>query len=170
MTGTKVAAAVTRTAGLWAVAALIADQATKIWVRHALDVCPGQPIEACDRVTIAGPVGLLRMENRGGAFGLHQGIDLWLVLTVVGFAVAVWLLRRARSRSMGLAAGLLIGGTAGNAIDRIVGGGVTDFIDPGSVVIFNLADGALIVGAMLGSFILAWGSQPTSSVGSAPIT
>jgi signal peptidase II len=47
--------------------------------------------------------------------------------------------------------GLLLGGTLGNLIDRLVSGfgGVTDFISIGIWPAFNLADSAIVIGIFL---------------------
>ena len=50
-----------------------------------------------------------------------------------------------------IALGLLLGGTIGNAIDRLVFGGVRDFIYLKFInfAIFNVADMAITIGAIL---------------------
>jgi signal peptidase II len=48
-----------------------------------------------------------------------------------------------------LAVGLQLGGALGNVFDRIAFGGVTDFIDAGAGVTFNMADVALVAGMLL---------------------
>jgi lipoprotein signal peptidase len=48
--------------------------------------------------------------------------------------------------------GLLIGGALGNLIDRVRLGHVTDFLDFGPWPIFNVADTAVVVGAL----VMAW--------------
>ncbi len=46
----------------------------------------------------------------------------------------------------GAALALVLGGAAGNLIDRALRGSVTDFIDPTHYPAFNLADSAIVVG------------------------
>ena len=48
--------------------------------------------------------------------------------------------------------GLQLGGAAGNLVDRITLGKVTDFIDVGAWPVFNLADASIVTGIV----ILAW--------------
>ena len=48
--------------------------------------------------------------------------------------------------------GLQLGGAAGNLVDRITMGKVTDFIDVGAWPVFNLADASIVTGIV----ILAW--------------
>ena len=70
-------------------------------------------------------------------------------------AVLVWLLLTGRAggalAQSGLA--LILGGAAGNALDRVIHGGVTDFLEVrlGTYVwpAFNVADSAISIGAAL---------------------
>ena len=53
-----------------------------------------------------------------------------------------------------MALGLILGGALGNLADRVAGGGgfsgrVTDFIDLQVWPVFNLADTAIVIGAVL---------------------
>ena len=48
-----------------------------------------------------------------------------------------------------LAIGLILGGAAGNFIDRLYFGFVTDFINIGFWPVFNIADSAVTVGVIL---------------------
>ena len=77
-----------------------------------------------------------------------QGLEL------VGTAVVVLLLiygwRAARgNRALGLALALLLGGAAGNLLDRIRLDYVVDFVDLHFWPVFNVADTAITVGAIL---------------------
>jgi len=45
-----------------------------------------------------------------------------------------------------LAMGLQLGGAAGNLIDRLIAGKVTDFISIGNFAVFNVADSSISVG------------------------
>jgi len=53
---------------------------------------------------------------------------------------------------LSLSLGLQLGGAAGNLLDRVRMGHVTDFVDVGSWPIFNVADASIVVGLAL----LAW--------------
>ena len=122
---------------------LVVDQATKAVVRGWLAM--GESWPAGD--------GLLRIshvENSGAAFGILQGAAPFLLITTaVGvIAVAAYLVFvPARSRWITTALALILGGAAGNLIDRLVRGTVTDFIDPTHYPAFNVADSAIVVGA-----------------------
>jgi signal peptidase II len=54
-----------------------------------------------------------------------------------------------RDWTLRLAMGLQLGGAAGNLIDRLQTGRVTDFISIGSFPVFNIADSAISVGVVV---------------------
>jgi signal peptidase II len=103
--------------------------------------------------------------NNGMAFGQAGGLGP--VIAVVATLVIVYLLatlRNESSRISTIGMGLLIGGAAGNLIDRLfrgdawLNGAVVDFIDLQWFPIFNVADMAINVGAgllILGSVLSA---------------
>ena len=97
--------------------------------------------------------GLVRLWRRAGAgrgVPIHRVALFGAGIIVAGLAVCLW---RARSRLVGAALGLMIGGALGNVLDRARHGAVTDFLDfylgayhwPA----FNLADVAVVSGAGL---------------------
>jgi signal peptidase II len=51
--------------------------------------------------------------------------------------------------SLRLAMGLQLGGAAGNLVDRLTMGRVTDFISVGAFPVFNVADASITVGVMV---------------------
>ena len=53
------------------------------------------------------------------------------------------------------AAGLLLGGTIGNLIDRVAYGAVIDFIDFRVWPVFNIADSAVTIGVII-LIVLLW--------------
>ena len=55
----------------------------------------------------------------------------------------------ARNATVAAGAGLLVGGSLGNLLDRLAHGEVTDFIDPARWPAFNVADCGITVGAVL---------------------
>lgn len=127
------------------------DQGTKIWARQTLK--PRYP----DVVTVVpGFFELRYSENPGAAFGIFRNMPggryLFYAVGVAAFFVVGSYLRRARPEHLRLGAelGLLAGGAAGNLIDRVVIGRVTDFVvwRAGSFEwpTFNVADAALVVG------------------------
>jgi signal peptidase II len=135
-------------------AIIAADQITKLVVEH---YTPKDFL----RVVIPGFFNLVHRHNPGVAFGLlAENGSPWLTSALVAFScLAVvllgWLLLTGRAggpRScVGLA--LIVGGAAGNVVDRLMHGSVIDFLEfyfrgfhwPA----FNVADSAIVVGAGL---------------------
>ena len=123
---------------------LACDQLTKLAVRSALNI---------GESSSAGILRLAYVQNEGGAFGSFQGMS---VLLLGGGLVAILLLLtaglKANSRPSQLGWGLMVGGGMGNALDRLLFGRVTDFIDLRvdgfGWPVFNLAD-VFIVGGIL---------------------
>ena len=123
-----------------------ADQATKTWALH----------HAQDPIHVVGTLRLALEFNSGTAFGLGQNSTAIIVAAVVVLVVVLLGLGRRASRSAtrpaALAMGLLLGGALGNLTDRLVRhhhGAVIDFIDLRWWPVFNVADSAITVGAVL---------------------
>jgi signal peptidase II len=143
----------TRAALTLFVAALMSygvDRITKIWAEATL---PGDPIEV-----VPGVLTLRFTTNSGGAFSIGQSAP-WFFVGVSSLVVAIILATSFRhtSRMVGASLGLVLGGTLGNLTDRAIRasglrGRVVDFIDFHVWPVFNLADCAIVVGAIL----LAW--------------
>jgi signal peptidase II len=127
---------------------VILDQVTKTWAVRALVDGP---------VELAGSNVAFRLSrNRGGAFSLFQGFTpLLAVLAIVLAVVLVRALHRTRDPLMLVALALILGGALGNLIDRLarspgfLRGEVVDFVDIGRFPVFNVADSAITVGAVL---------------------
>ena len=135
-------------------AILVLDQWTKWLVEIHLPHSASHPL-------IPGFLNLPHVKNTGVAFGLFaaQGADgsSWL-LVVLGLAAlaAVFLYFRmapSHDRLLLVSLALVVGGAAGNLLDRVVAGAVTDFVD---VYVgtyhwpaFNVADSAITVGIAL---------------------
>jgi signal peptidase II len=135
-------------------AALTADQVSKYAVEKF--TAPGS-----ERVLVPGVLNLLHTSNPGVAFGLFAGFaNPWKPALLIGFSVAViamliWLLVTDRAGgSLGrYGIALILGGAAGNVLDRWSRHSVTDFIDfylgRYHWYTFNIADSAIVVGAAL---------------------
>ena len=126
---------------LLALAVLIADQWSKSWVLSHLE--PGRLYPL-----LPGLLALQRVSNTGAAFSLFR--DSVQVLAVVSLAVSaavlLWILwKPPHGLWPSLALGFLLGGAAGNGLDRWNHGAVTDFLAtvPFSFPVFNLADVAI---------------------------
>ncbi len=125
--------------GLAAVVVLL-DQLSKAWAVAALASGP-LPL-------LPGLLDLQLAFNTGAAFSLFTGgaTGLGLVSLLVVVAGVVWLQRQGSlplQRALG--AGFLLGGAAGNGIDRWRSGAVVDFLAlvPINFPVFNLADVAI---------------------------
>lgn len=134
-----------RAALLWALAVaavvFVADQTIKILVEGSMRV--GESTEL-----IPGFLSLTHIKNDGGAFGLLGGNQLVLLAgSAVAIAVVIWmLLSGSSSRLTTLGCGLVLGGAAGNLLDRLTAGEVTDYVHFSFWYIFNAADAAITVG------------------------
>jgi signal peptidase II len=103
--------------------------------------------------------GLLKLHltrNPGAAFGMAGSATV--IFTLVAVAVVVVIVRSARRlRSVGWAVvfGLVLGGALGNLSDRVfrapgpLRGRVVDWLELPHWPIFNLADSAIVCGAVL---------------------
>lgn len=134
----------------WAVSTLIIDQSHKWWMLAVYR------IQDRGRVAVTPFLDLVYLKNPGISYGLlpldsWQG--QWLLAGFAGLAVlamAVWLARGVNTRLVAASLGLIMGGAAGNAIDRLVLGGVADFIQVHAFgfywYVFNIADAAIVAG------------------------
>src|SRR5260221_11439663 len=134
-------------------------------------------IVVCDRMTkwlvaqkitlhdsvdvIQGIFRLTYVQNRGAAFGLFaESPSEWKPAMLIMFSIAalavvsalLWKNGNALNATA-IALSLVFGGALGNLWDRVVSGGVIDFLDfyVGSDLCpaFNMADSAIVVGALL---------------------
>src|SRR5688572_73552 len=133
---------------------IVLDQATKAVVRAEFDLFQS-------RTVIPGFFDLTRVHNTGAAFGLMNAADFPLKAVILGVVATAALAGLALYAAMlpagqwltrvGLA--FIIGGAAGNLIDRITAGYVVDFIDlywaGWHFWAFNVADAAITVGVAL---------------------
>ena len=130
----------------WAVAAavFIADRVTKI-------LAPGIPENGV--VLIPGVIGLQYAENRGIAFSLLSGAPWALgVVSLLIIAAAFFCLRGKKLQPLALTGlMMMLGGAAGNMVDRFVHGFVPDMIEVlfMNFAIFNVADMFLCIGCGL---------------------
>jgi signal peptidase II len=134
-----------------ALAVVALDQATKYAVFLGLQPPWGG-------VAVTPFLNLVTVWNPGVSFGLFASGSPWMPVLLTGLALVVsgaltWWLRKADSRLMVVALGLVIGGALGNAIDRALYGAVMDFVDIHVAgwhwPAFNVADSAITVGAAL---------------------
>ena len=110
---------------------------------------------------IPGLFHITHVENRGAAFGLFADSTFpWKITALVGFSlialiivsVLLWKNSHAiNTTTIGLS--LILGGAAGNLWDRVMAGRVVDFLHfylgSYSWPDFNIADSAIVIGALL---------------------
>jgi signal peptidase II len=133
---------------------LALDQLTKWWAVEVLDT---------RTIDLVGSLRLRLTINYGSAFSLADGRGpLISLLAIVIVAVLLRSGRHATRPAMAIAIGMVLGGAIGNLLDRafragegFLGGGVVDFVDLQWWPVFNLADSAIVVGA-IGLFLLQW--------------
>lgn len=123
---------------------------------------PGEP------VSIIGDVVRLRLvRNPGAAFSMATGMT-WL-LTLVASAVVIGVLRigrTLRSPWWAIGLGMVLGGALGNLVDRLfrspgpLQGHVVDFVSVGWWPVFNVADSAIVCGAILLVVLTVLGFEP----------
>jgi signal peptidase II len=143
--------------GALALVSAVLDQGTKLWARDHLPAFGRAGMSVIGRKLV-----MVYSENPGIAFSQLQGIRGGrVVLSLISLAalllVARYLRHTPSARSAMIAAlGLISGGALGNVIDRISRGRVVDFIMVDLGVwplnpwpIFNVADAALVAGAIL---------------------
>lgn len=120
------------------------DQATKTWALEALADAP---------IDLVWTLRLNLSYNRGAAFGLGKGLAPLLVAGGVALLVVLASFSRSLTgRLPTLALGLVLGGASGNLVDRLFrghDGAVVDFIDLQWWPVFNVADMAIVCGAIL---------------------
>ena len=145
----------TRRLEIWLPIIIIAlDQLTKAIVRATL------PLHANGEI-VPGFLDFTHVRNTGAAFGILNAVDFpmkTVVIAVIATAALVGVGLYAASLAhhqlvarIGLA--LIIGGAAGNLLDRIIAGSVVDFVDvywqTHHFWAFNVADSAITVGVAI---------------------
>lgn len=148
----------------WTAAAVVVvlDQLTKAAIRAVMDRGEFWPSEDW-------PLRLHYVTNTGAAFGILENQTVFLVLmTLIGLA-AIYLYYRNPPFDhflAPLAIGMMLGGAAGNLIDRVRAGWVTDFIEVPMWPAFNVADSSITIGVtvmVLGYLFLAGRTKAAAS-------
>ena len=127
-----------------AVAVVVVDQATK-----ALAV-----LELDDRVINLGFMDLRLVRNPNAAFDVPGFPGMFLIIAIVVLVVIIRTLPSTDRLSLATGFGLLTGGALGNAFDRALrfpgfpAGHVVDFFDLRWFPVFNIADSAIVCGAI----------------------
>jgi signal peptidase II len=137
-------------AWLYGIAAItyVADRLTKIWAERVLATRP--PVRI-----LSGVLQLNYTTNSGGAFGIG-GSAPWAFAgaSVIVIGLIIVASSRIVRPAFAVALGLVLGGALGNLTDRVVrgpglSGRVVDFIDLRVWPVFNVADSAIVLGAVI---------------------
>jgi signal peptidase II len=137
-------------AALAALAVFIVDRVTK--VLFCKNLAEGQSV-----AVLPGMFHFSLVLNKGAAFGLLRGQNILLIassLAAAGIILYYFFVKKPKSPVLGIALGLILGGAAGNLLDRILFGHVIDFLDFRIWPVFNIADSAITIGTAILIFVL----------------
>ncbi len=136
---------------------LALDIVTKVLAVRLLT--PGQPVSI-----IGDTVTWTLVRNSGAAFSMATGYTWVLTLVALGVVAGIiWMGRRLVSTWWALGLGMILGGSLGNLADRFfrapgpLRGHVIDFLSIGWWPVFNVADSAVVCGAILLVVLSAFG-------------
>jgi signal peptidase II len=137
-------------------AVLILDQATKAMVTGRLAFGEAHHVTSW--------FSIVHWQNRGGVWGTFQNLStplsaaLFMVLPLAGVGILVYLFLRSERALDRILFSMILGGAAGNLLDRFRLGAVIDFLDfhlpeGPSWPAFNVADAALSTGIVVLLFL-----------------
>lgn len=139
-------------AALVALATIILDQANKFWMLYVYD------IQSKGRVTVTPFLDFVFVKNTGISYSMFNQDSQEGQYILAAFAVIVsvlmwfWINKSSTGRLMTWSVALIIGGAIGNAIDRVLIGGVADFYSMHAFgfywYVFNIADVAIVAGVV----------------------
>ena len=95
---------------------------------------------------------IVNWSNSGAAFGSFQnGNAVFTVLAILVIIAIIYYFPRVEASdwTLRVAMCLQMGGAAGNLVDRLLAGKVTDFISIGTFPVFNVADSSITVGVIV---------------------
>ena len=147
-----------------AIAVLVCDQATK-----AIAVA-----ELSDRIIDLGFMDLRLVRNPNAAFGIPGFSGMFPIVAIVVVTMIVRALPDTDRLSLAAGYGLLTGGALGNAIDRVArhpglpNGHVVDFFDLRWFPVFNIADSAIVCGAIALGLLLMLAEREERRLAEAP--
>jgi len=134
------------------ISVVLIDRVTKIFFQKLLSFGESLPV-------IKNVFHMTMVHNTGIAFGLFkdQGV-VFIFIPIIAIILLIFNIYyyrqndEALSREYIIAFSLILGGAIGNLFDRIVFGYVVDFIDFRVWPVFNIADSAITIGAMIIAF------------------
>lgn len=125
---------------------LFLDQLTKFFVTKFLVLNRPVPV-------IRGFLYFTLVHNRGAAFGIFRNqLPLFIITSIIAIVLIYASLKKNKQRGISvynIALCLILAGALGNLVDRIAFGYVIDFLDLRVWPVFNVADSAITVGAVL---------------------
>lgn len=142
----------------------VLDLLTKIWAVETLS--------NRSNIKVVGEFFQLTLvRNPGAAFSFAENATIFLSLFAIVVAVViVYYSRVVTSQGWALVMGLILGGIIGNLSDRIfrepgfLRGHVIDWLQLPNWPIFNIADSAIVVAALISAILLARNIPPISKV------
>ena len=131
-----------------AISLVALDQLTKTWIRNNLAFNElWMPWE-----WLAPYARLVNWHNTGAAFGIFQGMNgvfVVLAFVIISLILIYFPMIPEDDFFFRFALTLQIAGAAGNLIDRLYRGFVTDFISVGRFPVFNVADSCITMGVVV---------------------
>lgn len=129
-----------------AIIVIFLDQTLKLWVKTNIPLYESQPL-------INGVIDLYHIKNTGAGWGMLSGkMNLLTIISLVMSVYFLYLIIRNKNYPfyVQLTYGLLLGGSVGNLIDRLMYKEVTDMfrILLFDFPIFNIADVSLTLGVV----------------------
>jgi len=125
---------------------LFLDQLSKSLVTKNLLLNQSLPL-------IKGIFHLTLIHNRGAAFGiLKNQTQLFIFTSLLAIILIFWNLRKNKYKThsiYSISLSFVLAGALGNLIDRLKLGYVIDFLDFRIWPVFNIADSAISIGAMI---------------------
>lgn len=131
---------------------VILDQLTKYIIKQNFQLNKSIPI-------INNIFHLTYITNTGSAFGMFKSLNpifiLFSIIVIIAIFYYIKKIIKNNERLLQFAVGLLLGGTIGNLIDRLLYGAVIDFIDFRVWPVFNIADSAVTISVVF-LVVLLW--------------
>ncbi len=132
-----------------AVLSFVVDQAHKWWMLAVYQ------IKTRGRVPVTPFMDFVYVLNTGVSFGTFTWVGPLLLLAfalLTAIGLWVWLARSGTGPLMAISLGLVIGGALANGLDRILHGGVVDYVSLHAFdyywYVFNIADAAIVAGVI----------------------
>ncbi|MGY5763798.1 signal peptidase II [Brachybacterium sp. DNPG3] len=129
---------------------LVLDQVTKNWAEANLEELVPQPL-------LGDVLSLTLLYNSGAAWGMGSGATpiVTVLQMLIAVGAVVFTVKAVRSPGYAVALALILGGALGNIHDRLLRppgpfhGAVVDFLELPNWPVFNVADMAVVGGAIL---------------------